>query len=99
MIEGEVTIHVDGRNVTATAGSFVNMPVGSTHWFRNETDRTAKLLILVAPGGLEAFFKKVGKPVNDPQDPIPPLDEEMKGRILAVAPEFGIEMKVPGAGH
>src|SRR3954447_1165794 len=52
VIEGEVTIHVDGRSVTATPGSFVNMPVGSIHWFRNETDRTAKLLILAAPGGL-----------------------------------------------
>ena len=89
VIEGEVTIHVDGRDVTATTGSFVNMPVGSTHWFRNETDRTAKLLILVAPGGLEAFFKKVGKPVNDPQAPIPPLDEEMNGGSSPSPPSSG----------
>jgi mannose-6-phosphate isomerase-like protein (cupin superfamily) len=99
VIEGEVTIHVDGRIVTATAGSFVNIPVGSTHWFVNETERAAKLLILVAPGGFETFFKRVGQHVDDPRAPILPLDEEQKRRMLAVAPEFGLEMKVPGDVH
>jgi quercetin dioxygenase-like cupin family protein len=98
VIEGEVTIHVDGRDVKATAGSFVNMPVGSTHWFRNEADRAAKLLILAAPGGLEAFFKRVGRHVEDPRAPIEPFGDEELGRMLATAPEFGITIKVPGIG-
>jgi quercetin dioxygenase-like cupin family protein len=99
VIEGEVIIHVDGLDVRATAGSFVNMPVGSTHWFRNETDRSARLLILAAPGGLEAFFRRVGRHVEDPRAPIPPFGDEEKGRMLAIAPKFGIEIKDAGAGH
>jgi mannose-6-phosphate isomerase-like protein (cupin superfamily) len=98
VIEGEVTIHVDGRTVTATPGSFVNMPVGSTHWFHNDSDRIAKLIILTAPGGLEEFFRRLGTRVKDTGTPIPPIDEEQKVRMLAVAPEFGLEIKAPGAG-
>ena len=99
VIDGEVTIHVDGQKVTATPGSFVNMPVGSAHWFRNETDRTAKLLILAAPGGLEEFFQKIGQHVDDPASPIHPIDDELKGRISQSAPEFGLEIMVPVGGH
>ncbi|MFO0892256.1 MAG: cupin domain-containing protein [Isosphaeraceae bacterium] len=102
VIEGEVTIHVDGRKVVATAGSFVNMPAGSTHWFRNESDRPAKMLILVAPGGMESMFRRTGRPVADPATPIPRPSEAEIRNILAVAPEFGIEIKLPGGpsgGH
>lgn len=96
VIKGEVTIHVDGQAVRATSGSFVNMPAGSTHWFRNETDQIARLLILAAPGGIEAFFRKIGRAVDDSQAPIPPLDDEQKRWIAVATPEFGIEIKAPG---
>lgn len=97
VIEGEVMIHVDGQQVVAGPGSFVNMPVGSTHWFRNETERPAKMLILVAPGGMEALFRKTGTPVDDHARPITPVDDEEKRRLVAFAPEFGIEILRPPA--
>jgi mannose-6-phosphate isomerase-like protein (cupin superfamily) len=97
VIEGEVMIHIDGRQVRATAGSFVNMPVGSTHWFRNESDQPARMLILAAPGGMEGMFRKMGVPVSDPAAPFPPPSEAEIKRLLATAPEFGIEIKLPGA--
>ena len=99
VIEGEVTIHVDGRTVTATPGSFVNMPVGSMHWFHNDSDRIAKLIILTAPGGLEEFFRRLGTRVKDPGSPIPPIDDEQEVRMLAVAAEFGLEILAPDGGH
>jgi quercetin dioxygenase-like cupin family protein len=99
VIEGEVTIYADGRRVVATPGAFVNMPAGGTHWFRNEGDRPAKMLVLVAPGGMEGLFKETGRPVTDPSAPIPPLGDEEKKRILVAAPKFGIEILPPGQGH
>jgi quercetin dioxygenase-like cupin family protein len=95
VIEGEVTIHVDGQRVAARAGSFVNMPVGSTHWFRNESDRPARMLVLVAPGGMEDMFRQAGTPVTDPAGPIPPPSDAELQKLLATAPEFGIEIKRP----
>ena len=42
---------------------FVNMPVGTPHTFKNESDRPAKMLISVAPAGLEQMFFEVGVPL------------------------------------
>jgi hypothetical protein len=75
------------------------MPVGSTHWFRNESDRPAKMLILVAPGGMEAMFRKMGTPISDPAGPIPgPSDLEIQ-TLLAMVSKFGIELDEPGKPH
>jgi mannose-6-phosphate isomerase-like protein (cupin superfamily) len=93
VVDGELAVYVDGVRVVAGPGSFVNMPVGSTHWFRNESDRPAKMLVLVAPGGMEGLFKYTGQAVADPASPIPPLGDEEKQRIVAAAPTFGIELK------
>lgn len=95
LIDGQVTVYVDGQTILATPGSFINMPKGSVHWFRNESNRPAKMLVLVAPGGMEAFFQKTGQVVQDPADPIPPITDEEKARIVRHAPEFGIELKMP----
>ena len=56
VLEGEITITVNGERVVAGAGTFANMPVGSLHSFKNESDRTARMLISVAPAGLEQMF-------------------------------------------
>jgi mannose-6-phosphate isomerase-like protein (cupin superfamily) len=99
VIEGHVTIYVDGRVVPAGPGCFVNMPVGSTHWFRNETDKPAKMLVFVAPSGLEAMFLQTGTAVKHKDDPIRPVGREDIERILSVAPTFGVEIKVPQGHH
>jgi len=94
VIDGEIVVYVGGRRVVAAAGAFVNMPVGSTHWFRNEGDRPVRMLIIVAPGGMEGLFRQTGRAVVDRASPIPPLGAEEKQRIAAAAPAFGIEVKV-----
>ena len=96
VIDGEVMVHAGDTAVLATAGSFVNMPVGVKHWFRNESSVPAKMLVLVAPGGMEAMFQRTGTPVANASDPIPPLGADEKQRILAAAPDFGIALIPPG---
>lgn len=95
IIEGRVAVYVNDERVEATPGSFVNMPVGSTHWFRNEYDEPAKMLVMVAPGGMEALFKETGTVATDAEGPIPPLGDDEKKRILESAPKFGIEIQAP----
>src|SRR5450755_2998870 len=63
ILEGEITVHVGEERIVATAGMFANMPVGTLHSFKNESDRPAKMLISVAPAGLEKMFLEVGVPV------------------------------------
>lgn len=99
VLSGEVAVYVEGERVAATAGAFVNMPAGVPHHFRNETFAPARLLFLVAPGGMDGMFRLTGTP--SPADrgaPIPPLGDEEKGRIARHAGDFGVTV-LPPAGH
>jgi hypothetical protein len=63
VLEGEITFQIGDKPLVATAGMFANMPVGTPHSCKNETNRTARMLISVAPAGLEQMFLEVGQPV------------------------------------
>src|SRR5688500_7403512 len=41
VLEGEITFHLGAERLVAGAGTFANMPVGTPHAFRNESDRPA----------------------------------------------------------
>ena len=88
----------DSTELTADvpAGGYVNAPLGSTHWFKNTGDNEATMLVLVAPGGLDAMFRETGTPVSDPASPIRPPDAAEKAKLLNVAPRFGVTLHVPG---
>ena len=60
ILEGEVTFYTEGKEVVATAGTFLNIPKGVKHRFRNNSDKTAKMLLLFAPSGLENMFNEMG---------------------------------------
>src|SRR6187397_535456 len=53
ILEGEITFTVGDERIVATEGTFANMPVGSLHSFKNATNKTARMIISVAPAGLE----------------------------------------------
>ena len=95
ILDGEITFTVNGKQIVATEGMFANMPVGSLHSFKNNTDKTARMILSVAPAGLEKMFFEVGHPVNLGQEPPPPSQAEIE-KLLAVAPNYGVEIKVPG---
>ena len=72
------------------------MPVGTPHSFKNESDKPAKMLISVAPAGLERMFFEVGVPLAEgATTALPPTEDEIK-RLLAAAPNYGIEIQLPG---
>lgn len=75
---------------------FVNMPVGTPYSFKNESDRPAKMLISVAPAGLEQMFFEVGVPLaQGATTAAPPTKDEIE-KMVSVAPRYGIEIKLPG---
>ena len=70
----------------AAAGAFANMPVGTPHSFKNESDRPSKMLISVAPAGLEKMFFEIGVPLAESATKaLPPTKDEIE-KLLAVAP-------------
>jgi hypothetical protein len=72
------------------------MPVGTPHSFRNEGDRPARMLISVAPDGLEQMFFEVGVPVEQGATTAPPPTKAEVEKLLEVAPRYGIEILAPG---
>jgi len=96
VLEGEITLTVNGERMMATAGTFANMPVGTPHSFKNESGLPAKMLLSVAPAGLEQMFFEVGVPLAEgATTALPPTKEEIE-KLLAVAPKYGIEIRLPG---
>jgi len=95
ILEGEITFTVNDKKIVAQAGMFANMPVGIPHSFKNESDLPAKMLISVAPAGLEKMFMEVGVQLTDgTTSALPPSKEEIN-KLLKVAPSYGIEIRVP----
>lgn len=96
ILEGEITFQVGDATFKAEAGTFANMPIGSLHTFKNDTDRPARLLITVAPAGLEKMFFEVGQPIRLDEAPPRPSQAEIE-MLLAVAPRYGVDIVLPGA--
>ena len=97
VLEGEITLQVGDNRLVASAGMFANMPVGTPHSFKNEGSQTARMLISVAPAGLERMFFEFGVPLPEgSMTTLPPTNEEIE-KLLAVAPSYGIEIKLPKA--
>lgn len=92
VLEGEVTFYHESGSVRATTGTYVDIPIGALHYFKNETDHPAKLLVILAPAGFENFFEATGTPIVDPDQP-PPVTQETIDRMLAVASEYHLEFK------
>jgi quercetin dioxygenase-like cupin family protein len=95
VLEGEITFRVGEARLVATAGMFINMPIGTPHAFRNDSSEPAKMLISVAPAGLERMFFEVGVPVTEGATTAPPPTHAEIERLLAIAPRYGIEIRLP----
>ena len=93
-IEGKLEIVVGEDTFEASGGSFVHLPRGVIHTYKNVGATPARFLSLMVPAGLEKFFEEVGKPGTDASSP-PPFGEEDVERFLAVAPKYGVEIPSP----
>jgi len=95
ILEGVITFTVGEKRIVATAGMFANMPVGTTHSFKNESGQPARMLISAAPAGLEQMFFEVGVPVELGATTAPLPTKADIEKLLTVAPRYGIEIRVP----
>ena len=95
ILEGEIAFTIDGKRVVATPGMFANMPVGTPHSFKNETNKPAKMLATVAPAGLEKMFMEIAVPLAEgATTALPPTKEDIE-KLLVIAPKYGIEIRLP----
>ena len=93
VVEGEITFTVEGEEIVAKPGTFVNVPPNVTHSFKNETKVLAKMLIILAPGGLENLFDEVGDEVSDPTIQPPPMSDNQMKKFADLVSKYGVEIK------
>ena len=71
------------------------MPVGTPPSFKNEGGKPARMLISVAPAGLEQMFFEVGVPVAQGETIAGPPSQAEIEKLLRIAPKYGIEIRLP----
>jgi quercetin dioxygenase-like cupin family protein len=85
VLEGEVSLLVDGRQIDLAAGDYAFAPRETTHAYIVRSPR-ARMLTTLTPAGLEEVFVALGAPV-DPTDQPPP--EPTTPPIPELARRFG----------
>jgi quercetin dioxygenase-like cupin family protein len=94
VIDGELTMWVDGETIVAPAGSFVFGPKGIPHTFIVSSEQ-ARFLLVTEPAGFEQFMRAVGEPAARLEIPPPATEPPDVAALTAAAAEFGIEITGP----
>jgi len=59
VLEGTLTLRLDGRTVEAGPGTYALVPPGNAHTFANPGDEPVSFLNVMAPGGFERYLREV----------------------------------------
>jgi mannose-6-phosphate isomerase-like protein (cupin superfamily) len=93
ILEGQLGLVFGDKSLAGKAGDVFYLPKGIVHTFKNVGERTAEMLVVAAPCGFEGFASEAGTRCTDYKAGPPPLDEKVFGRLMAVCPKYGVEMK------
>ena len=91
ILEGTLDLRLGEKQLKASAGDFVHTPRGTVHTFRNAGSTMARMIVFVAPAGLDKYFEEVFEPVRDRAASSPPVTDAVVARLVAAAPKYGIE--------
>ena len=92
MLEGEVLLHIDGKEQRLGSGGVAMAPRGVPHAFL-VTSETARILFLETPGSSEAFYRGASEPATNDLEMSAPVDfarvrasAELNGGIEILGP-------------
>lgn len=102
ILDGEVTFYLDRSGtaspLVARRGTFLFAPRNQKHTFRNESDKPARMLFGVLPGGMEGLFKDAGRTLASGSVAAVPMTEQDLGNLGRVAAEkYGCMIDAPPA--
>jgi RimJ/RimL family protein N-acetyltransferase/quercetin dioxygenase-like cupin family protein len=89
VLEGELTVRVGQRRITAPAGSFVVIPRGVVHQPSNPTAEPTRVLLIFSPSGMEHFFEEAAEGRIPLQ--ATPTDSDVLERRAAFTEKYGYE--------
>jgi mannose-6-phosphate isomerase-like protein (cupin superfamily) len=89
VLEGELTVRVGGRRITAPVGSFVVIPRGVVHQPSNPGPEPTRVLLIFSPSGMERFFEEAAEG-RIPLQAVPEDPDVLANRDAFVA-KYGYE--------
>jgi quercetin dioxygenase-like cupin family protein len=90
VLEGMLTLLVNGETVEAGPGTFVVAPPGTVHTFANRSDGPVRFLNLSTPGGFEGYMRELGAAYSGGPAPSPAQIAEIASRYdFHTAPATG----------
>ncbi len=76
VLEGEIVFRAAGERIVGIQGTYLNIPRGVPHHFKNESDTAARLLIFFAPAGIEHMMERMAAAPED---------------YVSIGAEYGVE--------
>ena len=97
VLEGRLEIVCGSNRFEAGAGAFAFLPSGVAHAFQAIGDTPARVLSIAVPGGLEDFFREVGRPAE--RNGLPPEGPLDVAALQRAATRHGNEFVGPPLGR
>jgi len=88
VLEGEFVFEVDGKEIPAGPGCSIFAPRGTAHAFQNVGNGPGRVLVIVQPAGLDAFFTEVDNAAHGMREP----DLSV---VLPLFEKYGLELLGP----
>jgi quercetin dioxygenase-like cupin family protein len=97
VLEGEFSFFHGDTTFSANPGSFIYIPKGTLHTYKNVSGAIGRLVFLLTPSGFEKFFEEIGEPAKDKTTP-PPFDPATVEKLMKLAPKYHLEVKLSSSG-
>jgi len=94
VLEGRFSFLSGEKQSLLESGSFVHVPKGTLHTFKNIDDRPGRLLVFISPAGLEEFFYAIGTPAAGTTTP-PPFDPAVIDKLVQLADKYKMDVILP----
>ena len=91
LVEGELDVQLEGSHRLIQAGEFLQLPSGQVHGYRSQS-ATSRHLTVIVPGHFANLFLEIGHTRQEDVD-----TQRDASRLLALAPQFGLEIVSPDA--
>ena len=92
VVKGTLDVMHDGQWERKEAGSFVDLPPGTTHTFINNTDEDVVWVTGWRPKGFQQFFADFGVPVGEADAPKRSVDKELIQDVVRSVERYGMHL-------
>ena len=92
VLEGRFSFLCGDKQTIFDTGSFIHIPKGTLHTFKNLGEKPGRILVTITPAGLEEFFYAIGTPTTNQPTP-PAFDPSVIDKIIALSPDYQMEIR------